>query len=539
MHTKEIRSFLKDAWSFEPEKKSTIVTALEDFIRIENVSPAFDPKWKENGKMYEAADHLAASIETLKKKWATNCTTDDVGIKILGRNGEVVDPDGNILTPLLLVDIPAFGAGVNAKGTVMLYGHMDKQPGLDGKWSQGLGPYTPVINAEGRLYGRGGADDGYAVFSAFSAIMALRSQNIAHARCTILIEACEESGSIGLEYYLNLDEIKKQLGDVTLIVCLDSGCENYEQLWLTTSLRGLANGILDVKTIKEGVHSGDASGIVPSSFRILNQLIARVENPETGEIFPPELQVIIKQEIREQAARTAEKLGDEIIKKYNFLDDPDVQPVTDDLTELVLNRTWRAQLSVVGMEGLPAPADAGNVMLPQTTAKLSFRLPPTLNSADAGKFIEATLTRKPLPYNAHISFTLDSTGNGWAAPELAPWLKETLEEASKNFFENNGFLAMGEGGSIPFMGLLGETFPKAQFIITGVLGPHSNAHGPDEFLDIPTARKVSMCVAQCLAEHCNVERSIKNAAGKLSKNNWGSHRCCGHSQKHGSGRCSI
>jgi len=535
MNMDEIRTFLEEEWRFGQGGESTIVAALREFITIKNDSPDFDKDWQKNGEMYRASDLLVATIEKLKTEWAAKgCKADDVSITVRGRTEPEYDPQGRVLTPLLLVDVPAFG-GTPPEGTVLLYGHMDKQPGLDEKWSEGLGPRKPVITPEGRLYGRGGADDGYAVFSAFSAIMALRKQGVAHARCTILIEACEESGSIGLDYYLN--EIKASLGDVTLIVCLDSGCENYEQLWLTTSLRGLANGVLDVRTIRDGVHSGDASGIVPSSFRILNRLIARVEDPETGEITPGELKVIIRPDIREQAEKTAEKLGDGIIKKYNFLSDPEVQPVTGDLTELVLNRTWRAQLSVTGMDGLPKPDDAGNVMLPQTTAKLSFRLPPTLDSSDAGEFLKEALTRNP-PYNAHATFTLDSTGNGWAAPQLKSWLEKALEQASNDFF-GTGFLAMGEGGSIPFMGLLGEMFPKAQFIITGVLGPHSNAHGPDEFLDIPMARKVSMCVASCLAEHCRAALVPDNAAGADRKNTWGSHPCCGHSHTHGSGRCSI
>lgn len=500
MDAKKIRDFMESEWSYAEGGESSIIAALKEYIAIENDSPSFDPNWQERGAMYDAVKLLTGAVETLKEEWtAKGCKTDDVTITVRGGTEPEIDSQGRALTPLILVNVPAFGDNI-PEGTVLLYGHMDKQPGLDDKWSPGLNPRVPVIR-DGKLYGRGGADDGYALFSAFSAIMALRQQNVPHARCTILIEACEESGSIGLEHYLN--EIKASLGDVTLIVCLDSGCENYDQLWLTASLRGLAGGVLDVRTIRDGVHSGDASGIVPSSFRILNRLIARVENPETGEITPSELKVPIRPDIRRQAEKTAETMGDEICRKYNFLAGPDVKPVTDDLVELVLNRTWRAQLSVTGMDGLPAPKDAGNVMLPQTIAKLSFRLPPTLKSAEAGKFIKEALCKNP-PYDSHVSFTLDSTGDGWAAPQLKPWLENALERSSR-FFYDKGFLAMGEGGSIPFMGLLGETFPKAQFIITGVLGPHANAHGPDEFLHIPAAQKVSMCVAWCLAEHCKAE----------------------------------
>src|ERR1700690_1896491 len=101
------------------------------------------------------------------------------------------------------------------------------------------------------------------MFGALAAILALKAQGVAHARCAILIEACEEGGSFALPFYV--DHLAERLGSPSLVVCLDSGCANYDQLWLTTSLRGLTGGALRVEVLSEGVHSGDASGVVPSS----------------------------------------------------------------------------------------------------------------------------------------------------------------------------------------------------------------------------------------------------------------------------------
>lgn len=561
MSTEGIKSFIEKEWYYQEGKEITgqgpIVADLMEFITYKNDSPDFDPGWYDNGKMHKAALFLANSINQLCDRWKEQgCDTKDISLSLINmKEGQKPDgplpaigdlppdppkgPKDNPYTPLLLLEIKPFKEQTH-DGTVLLYGHMDKQPGLEReKWHAESGPYEPLIKND-KLYGRGGADDGYAIFSAFSAIMALRQNGVPHARCVIMIEACEESGSTGLDKYL--EHYKQWLKNVNLIVCLDSGCEDWDKLWLTKSLRGLVNGVLRVDTIKDGVHSGDASGIVPSSFRILNQLIARLEDPVKGEITLDGLKVDISPDIRQQAKETADELGEGVYTKYNFL--PGVQPVTDQLDELVLNRTWRAQLSVTGMDELPPTADAGNVMLPKTIAKLSFRLPPTLDSGQAAQIITDTLESSP-PYSAKVKFDLDSNGNGWAAPTLAEWLKNSLDKASDIFFVNKGkgFLSMGEGGSIPFMGLLGQIFPQAQFVITGVLGPQSNAHGPNEFLHLPMAQKVSMCVAQCLADHCQnglpATLAANAANAPIKRGNWGKNRCCGHSHTGGTGGCSI
>ena len=452
-----------------------IVPQLVEYIRIPNKSPMFDADWVKNGHMDRAV--------ALMQAWAK-------AQPVPGMQVEVVHLQGR--TPLIFLDIPATDGG-GGDDCVLLYGHLDKQPEMTG-WDEGKGPWVPVLEGE-RLYGRGGADDGYAIYGSLTAIMALQAQGVAHARCVVLIEACEESGSYDLPAYV--DHLAARIGKPSLVVCLDSGCGNYDQLWCTTSLRGLAGGNLTVKVLDEGVHSGDASGIVPSSFRIIRQLLSRIEDEASGRILVEGLHVDIPAERKQQAAKVAEVLGTEVYDKFPFL--PGMHPMAEDLTELVLNRTWRPALSITGADGIPPLASAGNVLRPSTAVKLSLRLPPTLDGKRGGELLQQILLRDP-PSGAHVSLHLEKASTGWNAPALSPWLAQAIDQASAEFFGKPA-MYMGEGGTIPFMGMLGEKFPGAQFMITGVLGPHSNAHGPNEFLDIPMGKGVTACVARVIAEH--------------------------------------
>ena len=450
-----------------------IVPTLVEYIKIPNKSPAFDPDWAAHGYMDEAV--------ALFERWAQAKLP-----SLPGATLEVVQLPGR--TPVILIEIPSQGTD-----TVLLYGHLDKQPEMVG-WAQGYGPWVPRLEGD-KLFGRGGADDGYAMFGALSALLALTDQREAHARCIILIEACEESGSYDLPYYV--DHLAQRIGSPSLVVCLDSGCGNYDQLWMTTSLRGMASGTLTIEVLDEGVHSGDASGIVPSSFRILRRLLSRLEDEETGTIRPPELYVQIPPERVAQARRASAALGDAVYTKFPLK--AGMSPMGDDLTELVLNRTWRPQLAVTGIDGLPPPVDAGNVLLPSTVAKLSLRLPPTLDAARAADIVHTLLEKDP-PYGARVAYEPGSNAVGWHAPALSPLLEQSLARASETTFGAPPAY-MGEGGTIPFMAMLGEKFPQAQFVVTGVLGPHSNAHGPNEFLHIPTGKRISVVIAQVLTDH--------------------------------------
>ena len=460
------RRFVDQCWGDE------VIPTLVEYIKIPNKSPSFDPDWAAHGYMENAV--------ALFERWARARLS-----SLPGASLEIVRLPER--TPVIVIDVPGEG-----QETVLLYGHLDKQPEMVG-WADGYGPWIPRLEGD-KLYGRGGADDGYAMFGVLSALLALRDQGVPHAHCIVLIEACEESGSYDLPYYV--DHLAGRIGSPSLVVCLDSGCGNYDQLWLTTSLRGIASGTLTVRVLDEGVHSGDASGVVPSSFRILRRLLSRLEDEETGAIRPEELYVQVPSERVAQARRAAASLGDTVYTKFPLM--PGMSAMSEDLTELVLNRTWRPQLAVIGVDGLPDPLNAGNVLLPSTVAKLSLRLPPTLDPDAAGDSVRTLLEKDP-PYGARVEFEPGSSAAGWNAPALAPWLEHSLERASEAAFGAPPAY-MGEGGSIPFMAMLGEKFPQAQFVVTGVLGPHSNAHGPNEFLHIPTGKRVSIVIAQVLAD---------------------------------------
>ncbi|MFK7916511.1 MAG: M20/M25/M40 family metallo-hydrolase [Ilumatobacter sp.] len=452
-----------------------IVPVLHDYIAIPNVSVDFDADWHANGFMHQAVDLIST--------WCRDRP-------IPGLIVDVIELDGR--TPLIYMEIPAVGdAGSNAD-TVLLYGHLDKQPEMEG-WREDLGPWKPVMEGD-RLYGRGGADDGYAAFASLTAVEAAHAAGLSHARCVVLIEASEESGSIDLPAYV--EHLGDRIGAPSLVVCLDSGCIDYDRMWVTTSLRGVVVGVLTVDIVTEGLHSGDASGMIPSSFRIARQLLDRVEDSITGEPLLPELIVEIPQGRLDEAQATAAEIGS-IAEHYPFV--VGAEPTTNDPIEQLLARTWRATLSVVGADGLPPTERAGNVLRPSTSLKLSFRLPPTADAVAAQAAITAAL-EADAPYGARVRFHDVDAAAGWNAPATAPWLERALDDASTASFGAPA-RTFGEGGSIPFMGMLGKRFPEAQFVITGVLGPDANAHGPNEYLHVPTARRLTMAVAHILDAH--------------------------------------
>jgi len=465
------RRFVDALWG------DSILPALTEYVAIPAKSPHFDPDWRAHGQLDRAV--------ALAEAW---CRAQPVP----GLSVEVVRLPGR--TPLLVLEAP--GAGGD---TVLLYGHLDKQPEME-PWAEGLGPWRPVRRGD-RLYGRGGADDGYAVFASVAALAALHAQGVPHARCVALIETCEESGSFDLPAYL--EHLRPRLGAPSLVVCLDSGCGDYQRLWCTTSLRGLAAGVLRVRVLEEGVHSGDASGVVPSSFRIARALLSRLEDERTGRILPPGFHVAIPASRAAQAQAAARVLGPDHWRRFAFAGA--TAPMGTDDAERILDRTWRPFLEVTGAGGLPALASAGNVLRPETALKLSLRLAPGLDADAAVAQLGALLEEAP-PAGAEVRFEPDQAAHGWDAPPLAPWLAGALEGASRGWFGADPAF-MGEGGTIPFMAMLGAAFPAAQFLITGVLGPGANAHGPNEFLHVPTARRLTGCVAHVLAEHARRPRA--------------------------------
>ncbi|MCI4428574.1 MAG: M20 family metallopeptidase [Burkholderiales bacterium] len=474
--TSALAAFANTAWDRE------IVPAITRYIAIPAKSPMFDADWAQHGYLERVVRDAATWVE---------------GRRIAGLRLEVVRIEGR--TPLIFFEVPPTRSG--GGDTVLLYGHLDKQPEFNG-WRNDLGPWTPKYK-DGLLYGRGGADDGYAVYAALTAIEALDVQGIARPRCVGVIESCEESGSPDLPAYI--DALKPRLGNVSLVVCLDSGAGNYDQLWLTTSLRGMVSGVLKVEVLSEGVHSGDASGLVPSSFRILRQVLDRLEDSKTGRLLPAALHCEIPADRVAQARATAKILGDEVWKRFPWAcgaDGAATLPTSTDPTDALLRRTWQPTLSVTGADGLPELRNAGNVLRPYTAFKLSLRLPPLVDGNKAAVQLKALLEDNA-PYNARVTFVADGRvdgqgATGWNAPSLAPWLERALDAASHaNFGAPCGYI--GQGGTIPLMSMLQQGFPAAQMMVCGVLGPRSNAHGPNEFLHVAYGKKLTASVAQVIA----------------------------------------
>jgi acetylornithine deacetylase/succinyl-diaminopimelate desuccinylase-like protein len=467
-----------------------IVPQLTDYIGIPAKSPMFDTEWAAHGFLDAVTRQAASWVEAQKVE----------GLRL-----ELIRLDGR--TPLLFFEVAASAGATDSSATtatasqqtVLMYGHLDKQPEFSG-WRRDLGPWTPKYE-DGKLYGRGSADDGYAVYAGIAAIQALKSQKVAHPRIVGIIETCEESGSPDLLPYI--DALRTRLGDVALVICLDSGAGNYDQLWLTTSLRGMAAGTLKVEVLSEGVHSGDASGLVPSSFRIMRQVLDRLEDSATGRLLPAAFHCEVPADRVAQAQATAAILGEEVYKRFPWAHYDcggavqSVLPTTTDPLQALLNRTWAPTLSVTGADGFPELRNAGNVLRPYTAFKLSLRLPPLVEAASAVQQLKALLEDNA-PYQARVTFEAASSATGWNAPTTAPWFEQALNEASQNCFGAPcGYI--GQGGTIPLMNMLSQGFPKAQMMVCGVLGPRSNAHGPNEFLHVPYARKLTAAVAQVIA----------------------------------------
>ena len=490
LDTLALGAHVTDAW------QQRIVPELQHYIEIPAKSPAFAPDWAEQGHLLRVLQRAADWVQAQK--------VPGLKLEII----ELKNEAGQARTPVLFFELPASNgtgpAPLNPSGqTCLMYGHLDKQPEFSG-WRSDLGPWTPVID-DGKLYGRGGADDGYAVYAAIASIQALQAQGLPHPRIVGLIETCEESGSYDLLPYIDALRAPghNRLGDVGLVICLDSGAGNYDQLWLTTSLRGLASGVLKVQVLTEGIHSGDASGLVPSSFRVMRQVLDRLEDSATGRLLPASFHCEVPAERLTQAHATAAILGDELYKRFPWAhadcggSSVFTLPTTTDPVEALLNRTWRPTLSVTGAEGFPSMQNAGNVLRPYTAFKLSLRLPPLVDAAQAVRDLKALLEDNA-PYQAVVTFEGEGSATGWNAPSTAPWFHQALQAASQAQF-GAGYGTIGQGGTIPLMNMLSQGFPNAQMMVCGVLGPKSNAHGPNEFLHLPYAQKLTAAVAQVLA----------------------------------------
>ena len=463
---------------------TSVLEALSCCVELNALSVDFDKKWFENGRIASAMSKIA--------DWCRQFAPMNSSIEILS---DGVNEQGAPRTPLLCVDIPATHG---CDKTAILYGHIDVQPADEKNWDhrRGLSPWKPVqIQDEDghRLYGRGTADDDYAVFAAMTSILALEYQNIPHPRCVILIESGEESGSPDMAYYL--DRLKDRLGNPSLVVALDSGCGTYDRLWVTSSLRGTIVGILDLQVLKHAVHSGLAGGVVPDTFRIARLLLEEIEDAQSGEILCG-LTVPIPKSIVDQARVAAVAEGTQFLAQFPWINASSIAPSLEQLTELILDQTWRPALAVAGIDGLDSVEHAGNVLRAGTRVKFSMRIPPTVDCEMAVNELRRAFSRVSVPESVRVSLELHAR-SGWVIPSLAPWFQRALDEASHILFTDKAVLR-GEGASIPLMTDLSTRYPEAQFLIVGVLGPQSNAHGPDEFLHVDYAKKITASLALML-----------------------------------------
>ena len=406
------------------------------------------------------------------------------------------------LSPVLIVTIEGTGPG-----EVIFYSHLDKQPSKPELWSEGLHPLK-AVRRDPWLYGRGSVDDGYGGYLCATSVRLLQEAGAPHPRCTMIIETCEESGSFDLPPYL--EELTERLGNPDMVVVLDSGGPDYDHIWMTEALRGLVSGTLSVKVSHEGIHSGNSGGSIPSSFRIQRILLDRVEDSSSGKVTIPEMHVEIPEEVRENAISLREIVGDSIWEQFPTVDT--LRQASETTEDMIVAMNWEPTLSIIGADGIPSVQDAGNVLRTNTDLKLSFRIPPgvdseyacllyTSDAADDSEYavarVKEILEQDP-PYGAEVTFTPDSCADGFHAPPLDGPISEAINEAS---MELTGLppLATWTGGTIPFMAMMQGKYPEAMFLCTGTSGPGNNAHGPDEKLHIPSSKRLTVALSATIA----------------------------------------
>ena len=457
-----LSDFVEEWWD------KSALPSLCEFVEIPALSPSFDSDWESNGYLDAAVETFIAWTRSLPLKGLT------ISVHRLKNR-----------SPLLLIKIEG-----DEEGEVLFYSHLDKQPEASG-WSEGKGPWKPVIE-DGWLYGRGSVDDGYGGYAGVLSILALQDQGISHPTCRFLIETGEESGSPDLSYYL--DELESVLGVPDLVIVLDTGGLDYDRLWVTESLRGIVAGTLSVKVSSVGVHSGHGSGVMPSSFRLVRQLLSRIEDENTGEIKPKWLHTKISDKMREQATQII-KMNSESDDDFPLLEG--VEKQVNDPLDIFLTMNLSPSLSIIGADGIPSIQDAGNVLRTNTDLKISIRTPPGISADDVAIKVQRLLEENP-PNGAHVSAKMTEIADGFLSPELPEKLSEALIESGKKFYGNEP-MSLFIGGTIPVMAMLQSRYPDSKFIITGAGGPGGNAHGPDEKLHVPTAKKVTKCMAAAVS----------------------------------------
>ena len=470
MDAKAIQRYVND---FFPNK---VLPTFMNYVRIPNTTPSSDPNWKQTGNLLKAAELIVTWIKSLNLK--------DAKVYLL--------QDGDH-TPFIFTDIAA--TRKNDDRTILFYSHFDKMPATTG-WDEGKGATKPVIE-NGRLYGRGTADDGYASFSVFTAVKCCQDHGVPLPRICITIEGCEESGEEDLRYYFL--KLKPIFGNVALFVCMDAGCEDYKRLWVTTTLRGTVQAKVTVNTLSLDLNANLTSGVVPDNYLIMRTIIDALQN-EKGEILVPELNLpedLIPPERVEQCKKVAEIKGEQYKKDVPLYEE--TEALQSDIYQLVLNKCWRPCLTVIGADGIPKFEDSGNVMKPNLSFQISFRLPPHVDCEKAKEAIDKKI-KESIPFNANVQVDIPFCSNGWDLNTFSKRIENTLNNGSKSFFGNE-LCYRGEGGSIPFVEFFQEHFPKADLANLGIAGMDCNEHGPNESLDLDACKKFIMTLAYLMSEY--------------------------------------
>lgn len=453
---------IEEAW------RGDALEALADFVRLPALSPDFDAQWEQNGVLLRALEDAA--------RWGKTHFPDGI-FEILSHPG---------VTPVLWVAIPGTRPGRPA----LFYGHFDKQPEA-GTWSEGLAPFEPVLR-DGRLYGRGTADDGYSFYAALTAARAMDEAGRTRPRIMGIFETREESGSGDLPHYL--PEIAARTGRPSVLTVLDLGVQDKTRLWRTQSLRGVVTFTLRVDVLESGVHSGVTSGIVPSSFAVMRTLLDRLEDPATGQVKVRSMHV--PEPVRHMPAlrRLAELSGDALWRRFPWAGD--TEPRSFDPLELLLKNGWQPTLSILGAEGLPPVREAGALLRASTTLKLSFRIPPGADAeAAAREAVELVTTN--VPSKARVTVSNLHAESGFEAPAGADWLDAAWARASEELFGASAE-ELFDGATIGILPKFVDAFGPCPFLCTGVLGTEDNAHAPDESVSLTYLTKLTCAVAAML-----------------------------------------
>ena len=453
---------IEEAW------QGDALEALAEFVRLPAKSPDFDPDWEQNGVLLRALEDAA--------RWAK--------VRFPEGTFEILSAPG--VTPVLWVDIPGTPPGRPA----LFYGHFDKQPEA-GEWSEGLAPFEPVLR-DGRLYGRGTADDGYSFYAALTAARAMDEAGRKRPRIMGVFETREESGSGDLPHYL--PELSKRAGRPSVLTVLDLGIQDKTRLWRTQSLRGVVTFTLKVEVLASGVHSGVTSGIVPSSFAVMRTLLDRLEDPATGRVKVASMHVPEPTRHMPALRRLAELSGEDLWKRFPWAGE--TEPRSFDPLELLLKNGWQPTLSILGAEGLPPVKEAGALIRPSTTLKLSFRIPPGVDAQKAAEDAVALVTTN-VPSKAKVTVANLHAEPGFEAPAGAEWLDAAWSKASEELFRETAEDVF-DGATIGILPKFVKAFGPCPFLCTGVLGTEDNAHAPDESVSLEYLTKLTCAVASVL-----------------------------------------